>query len=186
MLYDNKNNFYLDFPYLEIITNLYDEHYSLSDILISIIKNCVYFVKNEEQFKLVNYFISNIILFYSYIINDNDKNELNKDILDNFHQDSHYNNYLFDIWANIIFKLNKKCIFIYNNLKILNYFDDDDLIYIFKILKSIIKLDNDALNIFNSFTYINDNKTLFDKIMNDKNIIKYYKKYFIFQLIILL
>ena len=102
MLYDNKNNFYLDFPYLEIITNLYDEHFSLSDILISIIKNCVYFVKNEEQFKLVNYFISNIILFYSYIINDNDKNELNKDILDNFHQDSHYNNYLFDIWATII------------------------------------------------------------------------------------
>jgi hypothetical protein len=69
--------------------------------------------------------------------------------------------------GNYYFKLNKECIFIYNNLKILNYFDDDDLIYIFKILKSIIKLDNDALNIFNSFTYINDNKTLFDKIMND-------------------
>ena len=166
-LYDNKNSFYLDFPYLEIITNLCDELYTLSDILISIIKNCAYFVNNEEKLILINNFISNTILFYSYVINDDEKKILNKDILDNLHQNNIYNNYLFDIWANIIFKLNKKSLFIYNNLKNIKYSDDEDLIYIFKILKIIIKLDKESLIIFYSFTYVNENKNLFDKIIND-------------------
>ena len=42
---------------------------------------------------------------------------------------------------------------------------DDDLKSLFLVFKKVIELDNDVYHIFSSFKYVNDNRDIFDNII---------------------
>jgi len=53
----------------------------------------------------------------------------------------------------------------YNTLESLSDLYDDDLKSLFLVFKKVIELDNDVYHIFSSFKYVNDNRDIFDNII---------------------
>ena len=152
----------------EIITDLYNKQSSLSEFLTGFIENCIDFVQNKKTLDYANKYISELLLFYSDKIYNEEKEELIKSSLElvsqvhNFYID---NNYLIDIWSNIIFQLNNTSLMNYETLGTLNELYDDDLKSLFSVFKNVIDLDEKAKDIFSSFKYVKDNKDLFDNII---------------------
>ena len=152
----------------EIITDLYNKHNSVSEFLIGFIENCIDFVQNKNTLNYANHYISDLLSFYGDKIDYDEKEELIKQSLELISQ-IHYlasdNHLLFDIFANIIYQLNNTKIMPYNTLESLSDLYDDDLKALFLVFKKVIELDNDVYHIFSSFKYVNDNRDIFDNII---------------------
>ena len=72
---------------------------------------------------------------------------------------------LLDVWANILFTLNKHEVMGYKELNRLKELGDSDLKSVFEIMKKIKELDTTAVKVFDKVKIVLDYKEVYDDVM---------------------
>ena len=121
-----------------------------------------------------NSYISEIISYYSKIVNENEKKDIKKTIHSCLNQISTYiniSNFMSDIIANSIF-----CFVNYGYIKyydiLVTYNKQKDMEKYFIILKKIYLIDGtlQTLKIFRKFDFVRKNQHVFEKILSNNSI----------------
>ena len=153
----------------EIITEIYNERQnSIAEIMKSFIENCIDFVQNDNTLKYSNQYWEELIRYYGPNLDKNEKKEIIDDcveLLETVNSISLDNPLLLDVWANILFTLNKHEVMGYKELNRLKELGDSDLKSVFEIMKKIKEIDNTAAKVFDKIKIVMDYKEIYDDVM---------------------
>ena len=156
----------------EIITEIYNEKQnSIAEIMKSFIENCIDFVHNENTLKYSSLYWEELIRYYGPDLDENEQKEIIRDCLDLLYTVnciSLDNPLLLDVWANVLFTLNKHSVMPYKELNNLKELGDSDLKSIFEIMKKITMVDNAAAKVFDKIKLVVDYKEIYDDIMMEE------------------
>ena len=153
----------------EIITDLYNNHCTLSEFLEGFIENSIDFVKNKNNLNYANLYISELLEYYSDKISIDEKNNLCQKTLTLISQIYYYsldNKLITDVFSNILYQLNLNCLMNYDKIGDLNDLSIENIKELFYVFKKISEIDNNEYvsPIFKSFKFVKDNIKDFNNI----------------------
>ena len=154
----------------KIITDLYNiKRVEIPTIFMSYINACLNIVNNKTILSYANSYISEIILYYSKIVNENEKKNTKKTIHQCLSQIGNYittNNFISDIIANSIFCFVNYGYIKYNDLQV-TYNKHKDMEKYFIILKKIYLIDGtlQTLKTFRKFDFVRRHQHFFEKML---------------------
>ena len=153
----------------EIITEIYNERQnSIAEIMKSFIETCIDFVQNDNTLKYSSQYWEELIRYYGPNLDKNEKKEIIDDcieMLETVNSISLDNPLLLDVWANILFTLNKHEVMGYKELNRLKELGDSDLKSVFEIMKKIKEVDTTAVKVFDKVKIVLDYKEVYDDVM---------------------
>ncbi len=163
---ENEEDIFYDW---EIITDLYNNHCSLSQFLEAFIENSIDFVSNEKYLNYANKYISDLLFFYSDKISNDEKNDLTDktlNLISRIYDYSLDNKLIINVFSNLLFQLNCYCLMSYDKIGNLNNLTIDDIKQLFFVFKRISQIDNIeyVTPIFQSFKFVKDNINEFNNI----------------------
>ena len=163
---ENEEDTFYDW---EIITDLYNDHCSLSQFLEAFIENSIDFVSNEKYLNYANKYISDLLFFYSDKISNDEKNDLidkTLNLISRIYDYSLDNKLIINVFSNLLFQLNCFCLMSYDKIGNLNNLTIDDIKQLFFVFKRISQIDNIeyVTPIFQSFKFVKDNINEFNNI----------------------
>ena len=153
----------------EIITDLYNNHCTLSELLEGFIENSIDFVINTNNLNYANLYISELLEFYSIQISKDEKNELSKKALILISQIYDYsldNKLITDVFSNVLYQLNLNCLMNYDKIGDLYDLSIENIKELFYLFKKISEIDNaeNVTPVFMSFKFVKDNIKDFNNI----------------------
>ena len=157
----------------EIITEIYNERQnSIAEIMKSFIETCIDFVQNDNTLKYSSQYWEELIRYYGPNLNKNEKKEIIDDcveMLETVNSISLDNPLLLDVWANILFTLNKHEVMLYKDLNKIKELGDSDLKSVFEIMKKIKEVDANAVKVFDKVKIVLDYKEVYDDVMMNES-----------------
>ena len=159
----------------KIITNLYNNKgYEISEIFNSYINASLSVVKNKTILSYVNTYMTEIISYYSTIVDEKQKNNVKKSVhtcLNSISSLYDSNIYIIDILANSIFGFVRYEYIKYDDIQVV-YSKFKDYEKYFIILKKIYLIDGETstLKYFRKFDFVRKNQHIFEKVINNNSI----------------
>ena len=159
----------------KIITDLYNKKgIEIPNIFMSYINACFNIVDNKTILSYANSYISEIIVYYSKIVNENEKKNTKKTIQSCLNKINTYintNNFMSDIIANSIYCFVNYGYIKYNDIQV-TYNKHKDMEKYFIILKKIYLIDGtlQTLKSFRKFDFVRRNQHIFEKIISNNSI----------------
>ena len=151
----------------EIVEDIYTIHKNtLTNILSAFLENCIDFVQDKKTLQYSNDYFRDLIIFYKNIPKD-EKNEVSAKAIHLIKVANDYsldNNFIIDVWGNILFCLLKYDIMRSDNFYKLKDIGEEELKCIFTIFYKAGELDKKIKGFLDKSKLVQENYSLYSSI----------------------
>ena len=157
----------------DIVESIYHEHgNSVAEMIQGFLYSCLDFVQNQKTLKLAKDYFTELIFYYKKTINFQEKKDIIKrtaHLLKVARDLSLDNLLIIDVWCIMLSNLIRAHLFSRDDLIELNDLEKEDLKTVFIIIAKIIKEDPEAKIHYDKCKFVQQNKALYDEVMNEIN-----------------